>query len=115
MTENLKKFLELVSKNDELAAKCGSMSQAELIGMAKEMGIALTEADFAKPVAEELSDDELDTVAGGERINCSCMMGGGGSGDSNDKTCACVAVGLGYRKDGRDRCVCPLYGIGYEY
>ena len=110
----MKKFLETVSKDEALVAKIGAMGKDELLALAKELGVALTDADLAKPAVQELDDDDLDTVAGGN-VSCACALGGGGTKDSNDKTCACVAVGLGYRKDGRDRCVCPLYGIGYEY
>ena len=115
MTENMKKFLEMISQDDELAQKCSTMCAKEIISLAQEMGITLTAADFENPTVEELSDDELDAVAGGQILNCSCALGGGGKGDSNDKPCACVALGLGYRKDGSERCFCPLAGIGYQY
>ena len=115
MTENLQKFLETVSQNEELAAKIsGEADHQVLIGIAKELGITLTEADLEnKPV--ELEDDDLDTVAGGQSVNCSCALGGGGKKDDNDKACACVAVGLGYSKNGSQRCFCPLAGFGYNY
>ena len=77
------------------------------------MGFELTAADLERP-AEELSDDELDTVAGGGDVSCACAMGGGGTKDSNDKTCACVLAGAGYSTQGRERCVCGFAGYGYD-
>ena len=114
MSENLKKFLEAVSKNEELTAKVGSMEMNELIALAKQLGIELTEADFSKPAVQELSDDELYAVAGGGDVSCACAMGGGGTKDSNDKTCACVLAGAGYATSGRERCVCGFAGYGYD-
>ena len=67
-----------------------------------------------KPSAEELSDDDLDAVAGGGDVSCACAMGGGGTKDNNDKTCACVLAGAGYAKSGRERCVCGFAGYGYD-
>ena len=113
MSENMKKFLELVSKSEELCEKASAADKEALIAMAKELGVALTDADFEKPTAE-LSDDELDTVAGGGDVSCACAMGGGGTKDSNDKTCACVLAGGGYAKTGRERCVCGFAGYGYD-
>lgn len=113
MNENLKKFLEEVSKNTELTEKVGKETDVNaLIAMAKEMGIMLTAADFEKP--KEMSDDELDAVAGGGDVSCACAMGGGGTKDSNDKTCACVLAGAGYSQSGRERCVCGFAGYGYD-
>ena len=120
MTENMNKFLELVSQNTELAAKVNVADKNELIAMAKEMGIDLTEADFAQQAAE-LSDDELDAVAGGGV--CVCVAGGGGSkkGASDDAkkywngldACACVLGGMGYYGNGdRIRCTCMVGGNG---
>lgn len=114
MSDNMKKFLEAVSKSEELTAKVGSMGKDELLALAKELGLELTEADLEKPAAEELSDDELDAVAGGGDVSCACAMGGGGTKDSNDKTCACVLAGAGYSKNGRERCVCGFAGYGYD-
>ena len=114
MTENMKIFLEKVSEDRELAAKMGSETDVNaLIAMAKDLGVELTAKDFEKP-AEELSDDELDAVAGGGDVSCACAMGGGGTKDSNDKTCACVLAGAGYSKSGRERCVCGFAGYGYD-
>ncbi len=114
MNENLKKFLEKVSESDELAQKVSAEEDVNvLIAMAKDMGITLTADDFKKPV-EEISDDELDAVAGGGDVSCACAMGGGGTKDGNDKTCACVLAGAGYSKSGRERCVCGFAGYGYD-
>ena len=113
MTENLKKFLEEVSKNEELAAEVSQKKDAAaLIAIGKEMGIALTEEDFAE--SHEIPDDDLDAIAGGRDVSCACAMGGGGTKDSNDKTCACVLAGAGYDKYNRERCVCGFAGYGYD-
>ena len=113
MTENMKKFLEAVSQHEELLAKLNGMGKEELLALAKELNVELTEADLVKP-AEELSDDELDTVAGGSDVSCACAMGGGGTKDNNDKTCACVLAGVGYDKHKRERCLCGFAGYGYD-
>lgn len=114
MTENLKKFLEKVSEDKALAEKVGNEADPQkLIALAKELGFELTEADLEKK-AEEIDDDDLDTVAGGGDVSCACAMGGGGTKDSNDKTCACVLAGAGYSKQGRERCVCGFAGYGYD-
>jgi len=112
MTENFKKFLEAVSKDEELTAKVGVMGKDELLALAKKLGLELTESDLEK--SNELSDDELDTVAGGSDVSCACAMGGGGTKDNNDKTCACVLAGAGYSTNGRERCVCGFAGYGYD-
>ena len=115
MTENMKKFIESISANNELTGKFGSMTKDELIALAKELGIALAEADFEQP-AVELSDDELDTVAGGGI--CACVLGGGGTADesstyhTSDAVCACVFGGSGENKGGYTRCVCVISGGG---
>ena len=112
MTENMQKFLEAVSKDNELAAKVGTLAKDELLAFAKELGFNLSEADL--PKVTELSDDDLDTVAGGSDVNCVCVMGGGGSKDKNDKTCACVLAGVGYTDEKAERCLCGFAGYGYD-
>ena len=109
MTENMKKLVELVSQNTELVAKINSGDKDTLIAIAKELGIELTEADFAQQ-ATELSDDELDAVAGGNI--CACAMGGGGSAGGKDAVCVCVIGGGGESKGGSARCGCVLCGTG---
>ena len=127
MSENLKKFLELIASNKELEAKalaCNELGEEKgkvaMLALAKECGIELTEADFekqAEPASCELSDDELNAVAGGG--GCGCLFGGGGGGtDSNDGKkygCACVVYGQG--GDGRAsdmNCICPAFGTGFD-
>ena len=126
MSENLKKLLELVSQNEELGKKLSSMDKTGIIVAAKELGVELTDADFVQ--VNELDDDELAAVAGGEYcggvgevngiVSCVCSVGGGGTKkDDNDKTCACVLYGQGNNKndgsgDPKRRCFCPVVGSG---
>ena len=70
MNENLKKFLEEASKNEELKAKLAALTDketavAKAIELAKEYGFTLTAEDFQPADGAELSLDELDQVAGG--------------------------------------------------
>ncbi len=113
MTENMRKFLAAVSKNDELTKKINTMTKEELIALAKELGVDLTDADFAEPT-NELSDDELDAVAGG--ADCGCFIGGGGEGGGkwDNKVCVCVTGGGGQTSDGGCRCACTVAGWGAE-
>ena len=126
MSENLKKFLDLLGSDKELEAKalaCNELGEEKgreaMLALAKECGIELTAADLEKqeePASRELDDDELDAVAGGA-MACLCGAGGGGTGiDDNDGKvigCACVAYGQG--GDGRAsdcNCLCMIVGVG---
>lgn len=109
MTENAKRFLELLSSDETLAARVAGKKKEELIEVANENGIPLCAKDFDPP-AQALSDDELDTVVGGGI--CACALGGGGTADSRNKTCACVGYGQGMTKHGQMRCMCPVGGGG---
>jgi len=73
MTENMKKFLERVSQDEDLANKLSGADKAALIEAEKALGLALTNDDFEQP--SDLSDDELEAVAGGD---CYCAIGGEG-------------------------------------
>lgn len=127
MSENLKKFLDLIASNKELEAKalaCNELGEEKgrlaLIELAKECGIELTAADLekqAEPASRELDDDELDAVAGGATA-CWCGVGGGGTGrDANDgKVIGCGCVGYGQGGDGRAsdcNCLCMIAGVGH--
>ena len=67
-----------------------------LIEIAKEVGVELTEDDFA--MGNELSDDELDAVASGDEA------------DGDDKKCVCVGYGEGDNIYFPMRCFC--FGVG---
>ena len=134
MSENLKKFLDLLGSDKELEAKalaCNELGEEKgrlaLIELAKECGIELTAADLekqAEPASRELDDDELDAVAGGAATGdesgfCYCPLAGDGGGeDSNDGNvfgCACVIYGQG--GDGRAsdvNCLCIAVGAGAD-
>ena len=137
MNENLKKLTEFLSAQDaETRKKASKMEETELIAFASEHGITVTAEDFAeaKKQAEEnkkasedgeLSDDELDAVAGGG--SCGCFIVGGGTEDLahvddeawGDGGCACVAYGQGddlqYGEHVGARCLCGGYGEGGTY
>ncbi|MBO6229579.1 MAG: Nif11-like leader peptide family RiPP precursor [Ruminiclostridium sp.] len=70
MKENLKKFLEEASKNEELKAKLAAITDkdtaaAKAIELANEYGITLTAEDFEPDEGDKLSLDELENAAGG--------------------------------------------------
>ena len=127
MSENLKKFLDLIASNKELEAKalaCNELGEEKgklaIIELAKENGIEITLADFekpAEPASGELDDDELDAVAGGG--GCGCGYGGGGGGvdavDGNVYGCACVIYGQGGDGNAKDsNCMCFVTGFGFD-
>lgn len=64
MTENMKKFLELVSKDKALCENVCTAQKDTLFVIAKEIGFELKEEDLAAPCGE-LGDDEFDAVVGG--------------------------------------------------
>ena len=75
MNENLKKFLEEASKNEELKTKLEALTDKDTatekaIEIAKEYGFTLTTEDFKETNGAVISDDELDQVAGG-----GCFLG----------------------------------------
>ena len=112
MTENMKKLLEAMSKDQELSEKASKLDKDALIALARKLGIELTEADFVQP-GGELNADELEVVAGGGI--CACSVGGGGTKGDDYPACACVLAGFGKEhKKGNYRCACPLAGVGEE-
>ena len=71
MSENMKAFVEKISKDEALASKLkGLKDPQQIIAFAKELGFELT-LDDLKNKAEgmvELDDDALEVVAGGGMI-----------------------------------------------
>ena len=112
MTDNMKKFLEEASKDQAFVEKLSKAETSEaVIALAKEINFTLTVEDLkSKETVSEISDDELEAVAGGDC--CFCSLGGGGKHGPTDKTCACVAAGAGEYGDGTVRCLCALVGSG---
>lgn len=78
--EQLQKALqehpEINEKLKALSAESQDEIQMKIIGLLKEYGVELTAEDLKAPDGE-LSDDELESVAGG-KIRCICMSRGTG-------------------------------------
>ena len=89
MTDNMKKFLEAVSQNKECIEKLKKAETPEaVIALAAEKGFTLTQEDLKRESATgEISDGELEAVAGGK--TCACFFGGGGTFSG------CVFAGVG--------------------
>ncbi|MCR5089707.1 MAG: Nif11-like leader peptide family natural product precursor [Oscillospiraceae bacterium] len=67
MSEEMKKFLEEVSKDADLAEKLDAAETVEsVLTLAQEKGFSLCEEDvLAQLPSAELSDEDLDSVTGG--------------------------------------------------
>ncbi len=78
MTERMKQFFEAAVKNEkalEVLKSLKELSLAEqreqITALAAEMGVTLTEDDFRQADGAELTDEELEKVAGGGAENMS--------------------------------------------
>ncbi len=109
----MKIFLKLAADDAELTARLNDMDKDAIIAAAQQRGIALTEADFAADKSAELSEDELNEVAGGGKR--ACVMGGGGKEGENCKPCARWLGGNSDFSDGVGRCSCSGAGGGADY
>lgn len=112
MTESMKNFLAKISGDKALAEKACKLEKDELIALAKELGVELTEADFVQPEGE-IAENELKTISGGDE--CQCYLGGGGTKATYGQypACGCVLAGVGRDWNGDYfRCVCALGGYG---
>lgn len=113
MSENMKKFLELASKESaEYQEKMNKITDKdEFIALAAEKGVILTYEDLMNEDDEgEVSLDEADAVAGGGV--CACAIAGGGTPGYKDEACACVVGGWGETTYYGSRCQCPVGGYG---
>ena len=103
MTENLKKFLAEAEKNEELKAKLEALTDKDtavekVIEIAAEYGFTLMAEDFEQKNGEELSADELESVAGG----MVCILG---SSEGPYSRCACAVIGAA------NGCGCAIVGV----
>ena len=113
--EQLQKVLqehpELGDKLKAIATDSQTQMQEKMIEILKEYGVSFTAEDFKAPEGE-LSDDELNEVAGGG--GCGCAVGGGGGGD--ELVCVCVLGGSGSIPGCYDPsqggCICAVAGAG---
>ena len=108
--EQLQKVLqehpELNDRLKAITADSQTELQEKMIELLKEYGVVLNAEDFKAPEGE-LSDDELEVVAGGGI--CICPLVGGGSGEG--LVCACTGGGIGGAHNAIP-CVCVLWGDG---
>lgn len=119
MTENMRKYLELLSTNPdareqmEAASKEGEDAvKRKAIALAAQAGITLTSEDLATQEGP-VDDSDLDAVAGGGA--CVCVVGGAGTEDPFNDQCLCVNVGSGELPDSQDkRCKCFQLGAGEQ-
>lgn len=104
MSEELKKFLEMLSKDvswRERAAKVET--EEEFIEIAREAGFELTKEDMTPK--EELDEEEMDAVSGGRF----CFIIGEGHDTRKGKYCFCVIEGSG--GDDPGDMSCKFFGI----
>lgn len=116
MTQKVKQFLEKVSADAELSRRLEHMSREDIVKLAGEMGINLSDSDFsASEGCDELSDSELSAVGGGDK--CGCVVQGCGQpgrGDTSLQKCMCSITGTGEFEDGCERCTCSFAGGGVD-
>jgi len=120
--ENVKKFYEALASSEALKEKAAKLNEkynetekmdeeavtADIIAFAASEGYSFTAEELAaygetvmKPAPQELSQDELDAVAGGSGScvecfgTCFCVVGGGGTHKDPYFVCVCVVGGAG--------------------
>lgn len=104
MSENMKEFLKEVENNAELKARLSALpdeeaSKEKVVEIAKEYGFTLTAEDYEVSDGENISDDELEAVAGGN-----CLAAGVKRTNEGD-FCMCVIIGA------VDGCGCFVFGV----
>ena len=116
MNDRLKAFMEMAKADPELGKRMAQMGVEDLIALARERGVELSEEDFKAPVGEA-EESELANVAGGFGGMCLSIgfAGGRDANDGNIYGCACWLYGQG--GDGRAgdfNCACILGGAGMD-
>lgn len=121
MTDNMKRLLEAVSKDEALKARLTlpEESSAEerkqaIRAMADELCLEICDADFADETGE-MGDEELACVAGGS-TGCVCFSGGSGKGGAaGGFGCDCTSFGQGGDDHGHPvTCLCAGMGGGVD-
>ena len=113
LTQFLKENPELQEKLNNLAKENSKDFNQQAAALLSGAGIEISVDDLKVPT-DELSEDELMSVAGGG--GCACAVGGYGGGDT--LYCACVAYGHGGPNERWDYitwdggCVCFAAGAG---
>ena len=123
MTDNAKKFLAAVSQDEALKKEFeGAKGLEAMLKIAKAHGYELKSEDFEAPKIDELSEDEMQAVAGGamQAITSMCKCTGGyGFGLTNELNCECQQKGGGVNTtihdgDTHQRCWCANgEGLGF--
>ena len=130
MTENMKAFIEKTEQNEALKSELEVLKKAytnaeaisqnneeigqKIIDIAAKYGIILTINDFKT----ELSEEQLENVAGGGGGACVCVVAGLGLGlgHNGQGWCACTGVGTGFDSEDEYRtgmwCFCYHGGGG---
>ena len=125
--KNVKKFYDALASSDALKEKAAKLNEkynetekvdekavtADVIAFAASEGYSFTAKELAaytktagKPSPQELSQDELDAVAGGSNScvdcfgTCFCAVGGGGTHQNPNWVCTCVFGGVGSKCSG---------------
>jgi predicted ribosomally synthesized peptide with nif11-like leader len=107
LSEKGKKFFVEIMKNEELKEALLQESRKSVLAVAEKFGYDLKMEDFAID-NKELSEDELEAVAGGKG-GCGCLfLGGGGGGGS-----VCVCILGGGSTMGDRSCICDIGGVSW--
>ena len=116
MTDNAKKFLAFASKDEALKKELtGAKNVDTVLELAKANGFELKAEDFNSEAMEEISEDEMQAVAGGRtnEVTSSCSCNNVGSGLTWELACSCNKSGNGYNTtNGGWRCGCGYFGLG---
>lgn len=113
MTNDAKEFLALASKDEAIKNELKNAKDTETtLKIAESHGFSLSADDFTPSEMEELSEDELEAVAGGSF----CMCNNAGSGGAHNLNCSCSFDGEGKDPDpsGRGFCICVRFGLGWN-
>lgn len=114
--EEMKNEVEALNRKYEGADLTSEETKMEIGRMLADIsarnGLDLAPEDFFQQETE-LSDDDLDAVAGGGA--CGCVIAGGGSRDDADFQCGCFIGGQGGGRGNENRCICAMAGGGVTY